>query len=286
MSAAATKTFEEHRPLLTAIAYRMLGERSLAEDVVQDVWLRWADAAPESIEKPAAWLKLVTTRLSIDALRSAKSRREIYVGPWLPEPIIESEEKSPEAVFSLAQECELALLWAMERLAPEERAAFILREAFETDYHDIAALLGKPEPTCRKIVSRAADRVRQATPRFETASADVQDLLTRFAAATVAGNREEVLRLLAPDAVALTDGGGKVRAALRPLEGAAEIAQVLISVASKGEMPQYVSLVWANRHPAIFARDAQGQGMLYLVMPDQEGRISWIYLLRNPEKLG
>ncbi len=280
----ATTEFETQRSALTALAYRMLGEKSAAADVVQEAWLRWNNADPTSIQNPAAWLRQTTTRLAIDALRSAKRQRETYIGPWLAEPLIETDNK-PDEHFELAKQCELALLWAMERLAPDERAAFILREAFDADYLDIAQALDKSEDNCRAIVSRARKRVRSDAPRFDAPTEETNALLLRFAAATQALDHATVMNLLAPNAVALTDGGGKARASLRTLEGPREIANVLINIAKKNQGAQGLELLSMNGRPAIGILQGGAQDMLYTLEPDDKGLVRWIYIMRNPDKL-
>lgn len=280
----ATIEFEKQRNALTALAYRMLGEKSAAADVVQEAWLRWNKADSTSIQNPPAWLRQTTTRLAIDALRTAKRQRETYIGPWLAEPLIEATNQ-PDEHFELAKQCELALMWAMERLAPDERAAFILREAFDADYLDIAQALDKSEDNCRAIVSRARKRVRSDAPRFDAPAEETNSLLLRFAAATQAQDHATVMNLLAPDAVALTDGGGKARASLRELEGPREIANVLINIAKKNPDPQGIEMFSMNGRPAIGILQGGTQDMLYTLEPDANGLIRWIYIMRNPDKL-
>jgi len=276
--------FEAARPHLINLAYRMLGERAAAEDVVQEVWLRWSRAG-QDVAHPGAWLRQVTARLSVDALRSARHRRETYVGPWLPEPLIrEHDHADGEAHLSLAQDCQLALLWAMERLSPEERAAFLLRRVFDADYAEIADTLAKSEAACRQMVSRAAQRLREARPRFAPDPEGARDLLTRFAQAAMAQDHAAVLALLAPDVTAISDGGGKARAALRPLHGADEVAQVILAVASRrGSFSPRIVL--ANGAPALAILEGGEDDVLYSLAIDEKGRINWIYVMRNPDKL-
>ena len=285
---ADTALFEAERPALTALCYRMLGERAGAEDAVQDTWLRWERADHAAIENPSAWLRRTATRIAIDALRSARVRRETYPGPWLPEPLVESDSLGVEERFALAQECELALLWAMERLSPTERAAFILREAFDAGYDEIAGITGKSEAACRQLVSRAHKRLQESGPRFDASPEDVADLLERFMAAAGALDHDAALNLFAPDAVAYTDGGKKVRAALRPLIGPQDITQVLMAVMSKAmqEKAQWsVEPCLANGGPAI-VRWLDGRVDLILTLaPSADGRIAWLYAMRNPDKL-
>ena len=281
----ASHTFEAHRQELTALAYRMLGERDEADDVVQETWLRWARAERDQVRDPGAWLRRTAARISIDILRSARKRREVYVGPWLPEPIVASDANSPEDAYALAQECELALLWAMERLTETERAAFILREVFDADYSELANTLGRTEAACRQIVSRAARRVREEAPRFDAPSEETADLLSRFASAAVARDRDAVMSLLAPNVVAITDGGGQVRAALRPLHGPEEVAQVMMRVVEKYDGFGPFELGEANGRPALLMLNGDDRDLVTVVAPDGSGRIAWIYVMRNPEKL-
>lgn len=277
--------FEAERPNLISLAYRMMGEKAAAEDIVQEAWILWAEKGDGSVRSPPAWLRTVTTRLAIDALRSARARREHYVGPWLPEPLIEDSAPSPEDVFTKARECELALLWAMERLSEEERAAFILREVFDAGYDELAKVLGKSEPACRKLVSRAKENVRKAKPRFVAEKAAHLEAVSRFVQACIAGDHQAALSLLAPDVMAVSDGGGKRRAALRVLRGAEEVAQVTIALAAKLENMPNPQLVRANGRTGFAILDGSEDDMLYSVSFDEGGRISWIYMMRNPDKL-
>ncbi|THD49154.1 MAG: sigma-70 family RNA polymerase sigma factor, partial [Bradyrhizobium sp.] len=208
-------TFERHRVRLLNIAYRMIGEMAAAEDVVQEAWLRWRGAEEAEIRDPRAWLSTVTIRLSLDALRAAKAKRESYVGPWLPEPVLPDDARaftddSPLRHAEIASDFSLALMHLLERLTPEERAALILRDAFDFEYGQIAATLGKSETASRKLVSRARERVKAERPRFSASAEKHRDLLTRFAKASLATDENELAALFASDAVAYTDGGGRV----------------------------------------------------------------------------
>jgi RNA polymerase sigma factor (sigma-70 family) len=183
-AASTDATFDALRPRLFAIAYRMLGTRADAEDVLQDAWLRWHQTDPTALQSAEAWLVTVVTRLSIDRLRAAKTEREAYIGWWLPEPLVELDERTPEAAAELAGDLSVALLWVLERLSPEERAAFLLRQVFDHDYAEIAGLLGKTEAACRQMVHRAADRVQQERPRFDVSQDAHRSLLQKFMAAS------------------------------------------------------------------------------------------------------
>ncbi|VAW04276.1 hypothetical protein MNBD_ALPHA07-533 [hydrothermal vent metagenome] len=285
MTSATLDPFQRERQRLIALAYRMLGERAAAEDIVQDVWLRWSGAADQDIANPAAWLHRVTTRLAIDALRSARNRRESYVGPWLPEPLMAETGQSGEDKFAMAQECQLALLWAMERLSPEGRAAFILRRAFDTDYAELAGILNKSEAACRQLVSRAAKQVKSQKPRFKPNPAETAALLAKFAQATMAQDHATVLSLLAPDVVAISDGGGNARAAFRPLVGAEEVAQVVLSIALKKTNLTGLKVIRANQSPALAILEGGPDDMIYTITSNEDGLINWIYTMRNPDKL-
>lgn len=285
MNSPALDLFEAERQRLTALAYRMLGEVAAAEDLVQEVWIRWSKAAGQGIDNPAAWLHRVTARLAIDALRSARKRREIYVGPWLPEPLIDGVATGGEDRFALAQECELALLWAMERLTPEERAAFVLRQVFDADYAELARVLNRSEAACRQLVSRARKQVRSARPRFRPDPEETATVLARFSQATMTQDHATVLSLLAPDVTAISDGGGKVRAAFRPLEGAEEVAQVILSVAAKQPDNSGLRAVRVNGAPALAILERGDRDMIFTLTTNAEGLVDWIYILRNPDKL-
>lgn len=280
-----TNCFEIERPTLTAIAYQMLGERSAAQDLVQDTWEIWNEIDKASIDSPPAWLRRVISRLAIDALRSARKKREVYVGPWLAEPIIDDAKTGPEAQLSLAKDCELALMWAMERLTAEERSAFILRKVFDSDYSELSTLLGKSEVTCRKIVSRASARVSDTKLKFNATHEETGLLLQKFSQACSSMNHNEVLSLMAPEVVSVSDGGGRVRAALRPLVGADEVTSVFLSILGKQSWGDVAELVVVNGQPAIVASGSEIESMVLTICADDSGRIAWIYIMRNPDKL-
>lgn len=283
----ATARFEAERPALTALCYRMLGERGLAEDAVQDTWLRWAASNPEEIAKPGPWLRKAATRIAIDSLRSARARREQYYGPWLPEPLLESDEQPLEAHLQQAQQCQLALLWAMERLTETERAAFVLREAFDCGYEELADVLDRSRDACRQLVSRAHKRLQEDEIRFDASSDEVHALLQSLSAAFLAGNINEVTRLLTPDAVALTDGGLHARASRRPLLGPADIIAVFTNILKRAaaEEGASLSMASANGQPCLL-RTLNGRlDTVFTVAPGTDGQTAWIYVMRNPEKL-
>ena len=283
MSASSpTELFERQRPRLMSLAYQMLGELQAAEDIVQEAWIRWDSTDQQTVASPAAWLTSVVSRLAIDQLRSARTRREVYTGPWLPEPIMGT---GPSRTLELAQECELALLWSLERLDVEERAAFLLQQVFETPYAEIAAVLRRSEAACRQLVSRARKRLANAKPRFDTSSEQLQEAMLAFATAAAAGNKAEVLRLLAPDVVLLADGGGLAKALLIPLHDCERVAQVITHLASNRRVLDDVELTTVNGRPALVQLQGSEEDVILTLRLNREGQICWIYSLRNPEKL-
>ncbi len=242
----AVNSFEAHRGHLLGIAYRMLGEMAAAEDVVQEAWIRWQRNDAEQIRDLRAWLSNVTMRLALDALRSARARREHYVGPWLPEPILPDDVRvlsveAPDTRAELASDLSVALLHVLERLSPEERAAFILHDAFDCDYPEIASTLDKSEVACRKLVSRAREHVRRERPRFSVSEDQHRALLARFAQAAMTQDTATLMQLLAPEAVFYSDGGGRAKAALLPVRSADKVARLIAGLMRKSQlgMPDY-----------------------------------------------
>lgn len=280
-----TEHFELERPALMAIAYQMLGERAAAQDLVQDAWEIWNRADKAAIESPPAWLRTVTNRLAIDALRSARIKREVYVGPWLPEPLIDDVQAGPDAALALAKDCELALMWAMERLTIEERSAFILRKVFDSDYAELSEVLDKTEANCRKIVSRASQKVASTKLKFNVTQGETYALLSKFAQACAAKNHDEVLSLLAPDVVSISDGGGHVRAALRPLVGAHEVSGVLLSILRKYSDSSTTHRANVNGQAALIISANNQPNTVLTIGINDAGLIAWIYMMRNPYKL-
>ncbi len=229
MNDTTTDTFHRLRPRLQGIAYRMLGSSAEAEDVVQDAWLRWHNAEHERVENAEAWLVSVTTRIAIDRLRSAKVQREHYVGTWLPEPLMSDSPVSPEQVLERADDVSVAFMTLLERLAPEARAAYLLREVFDADYGEVADALGKSEPACRQIVSRAKAQLRDERPRHTVGRETQLRLLRGFADAAVRGEFGALKSMLAADAQLIGDGGGVVPSFGVPLLGAQRIAQLYLA---------------------------------------------------------
>ena len=212
--------FAALRARLFSIAYRMLGTRADAEDVVQDAWLRWHGAEREALQSAQAWLVTVTTRLAIDRLRTRKAERASYIGWWLPEPLVELDERTPESAAEMASEVSFAFMLVLERLSADERAAFLMRQVFEQDYADIAAMLNKSEASCRQMVHRAQARVQQERPRFEVAQDTHRALLAQFMRAAAGADRAAMKALLSDEVQLLADGGGKVNSFLHMLRGA------------------------------------------------------------------
>jgi len=228
-----TQTFEQQRGRLQGIAYRMLGSRAEAEDVVQEAWLRWHRATVDEIRSPQAWLVAATTRLCIDRLRQLRSAREVYVGPWLPEPLIGDSAPPADQATELASDLSVALLALLERLAPEERAAFLLHEVFESGYDDIARILGKSEAASRQMVSRARKRVREAQPRVHVSAEARRRLLDGLAQAVLDQDQASLIKLLAEEATWTSDGGGKAKAAKKVVHGAEHVARFATGVLRK-----------------------------------------------------
>src|SRR5947207_9397944 len=222
-------TFEAHRPLLFSIAYRMLGSASEAEDVVQDAWLRARQDEDADVRSPRAYLTTIVTRLCIDHLRSAERTRMEYPGPWLPEPLAEPNQESAELASSLTT----AFLVLLEQLAPTERAVFLLREVFELDFDEIARSIGKSEANTRQILARARGRLRDSRPRFTASRRESEEIVRHFRDACITGNVDVLMAVLHADATLVSDGGGKVAAATRPVLGGARLAEIVPSTCLK-----------------------------------------------------
>lgn len=279
----AAQVFDEHRPLLFGIAYRMLGSVMDAEDVVQDAFLRWQATDVSTVESPRAFLCTIVTRLSIDRLRSAQKRREVYVGEWLPEPIM--TENDPRVAADVADSLSTAFLILLESLSPPERAAFLLREVFGYEYPAIAEVIGKSEDNCRQIVKRARDRLADRRPRFET-SPDIQSrLVMQFIEATETGDLDRLVATLADDAALYTDHGGKVVAARRPLHGADKIARFAIGLNQRFRPENFeMRVVSLNGRPGLVTY-ANGVPDSAVTIHCEGDRIVRLYAIRNPDKL-
>ncbi len=277
--------FTTLRPRLFGIAYRMLGVRADAEDVLQDAWLRWSRQDPAALQSAEAWLVTVVTRLAIDRLRALKAEREAYVGWWLPEPLVEQlDERTPESAVELAGELSVAFLYVLERLGPEERAAFLLRQVFDYDYPEIAAQLGKSEATCRQMVHRASERVQQARTRFAVPRTVHHQLLQRFLQAAHSGDRNAIEALLGEDAQLIGDGGGKVPSFPKPLVGPFRIANLYWALFLRLGTHVVYRMALINGEPGLL-RYVDGQLESAQAFVTDGERIVAIYAVRNPDKL-
>ena len=276
-------TFEALRGRLFGLAYRMLGSRADAEDVVQETYVRWHQVTPGSVENPEAWLVTTTSRLAIDRLRRLKTEREAYVGPWLPEPIV--TEAPPDRNLDLAADLSIAFLTLLERLAPEERAAFLLHDVFDVGYREIAAVIERSEAACRQVVHRARERVRDERKRFDATEATKATLLQQFMDAMEARDEQALLSLFAPDATWTADGGGKVGAAPLPIVGAARIARLVIGLREKFWAPnRTVEVATVNGETGLCIRDGNRLAATMSIATDGE-RIVAVYAVVNPDKL-
>jgi RNA polymerase sigma-70 factor (ECF subfamily) len=279
-----TETFNQYRVLLFSIAYRMLGSATDAEDIVQEAFLRWLQAAEDEVQSPKAYLSTVVVRLCIDQLRSARVQREVYVGPWLPEPMLTGQHPELTDTAILAESLSFAFLVMLENLGPLERAVFLLREVFDYDYPEIAATVGKSEANCRQVLHRAHLHLGQRRSRFNV-SHEQQDRIThQFLRATVNGDMQGLLSLLADDIVFTGDGGGKVSTALKPVHGRDKVARGTMGVALK--LPPYIEgkILEVNGQPAIVTY-LDGQPYGAVIFDIAEGRIQAIFNVMNPDKL-
>ena len=279
-SAAA---FESARNRLFGLAYRMLGSRAEAEDIVQEAYIRWHQHDRASIENPEAWLVTTTTRMAIDRLRRLKTEREAYTGPWLPEPIVGAP--APDRRLELADDLSMAFLTLLERLSPDERAAFLLHDVFDVGYPEIAGVIERSEAACRQVVHRARERVRGEHKRFEVTEAAKAAMLQRFTAAMEARDEPALLALFAPDASWTADGGGRVGAAPRPIIGADRIARLIMGIREKFWVHnRRVELTTVNGEPGLCFRDGDRLTATLSIATDGE-RILAVYAVVNPDKL-
>lgn len=276
--------FQQHRQRLFGLAYRMLGTPADAEDVLHDAWLRWDAQDPATLDDPEAWLVTVTTRLALDRLRRAKTEREHYFGPWLPEPAAEISE-APDAALERSETLTLSFLLLLERLGPEERAAFLLHEVFDYSHAEAAAILEIAEDTCRQRVHRARVRLREGRPRFRVDAAAQQRLLERFIAAMQKPDVDTLRTLFAEDAVHVADSGGAARATLRPLHGAERLVRLYTQIAraSRHAGLRY-ELRTLNGAPALLTW--MGERLFVATWIDCENdHITAIHAIRHPDKL-
>lgn len=278
-----TRLFDSHRSRLQAIAYRMLGSVADAEDVVQDAWLRWHEADISTLDNPEAWLVTVTTRLSIDRLRAAKAQREHYVGVWLPEPILMSSPATPAEIHEMANDVSVAFLFLLERLSPEARAAFLMREVFDSDYEDIARTLEKTETACRQLVRRAKQQLQAAEPRRKVSHETHHRLMLGFAEAMQCGDFHGLHALLRDDAELIGDGGGKVPS-FASLVGGKRLAQLFYAGRRRYGDALHVKVVQINGQWTLL-RYIQGSLESVQSYETDGQRIVRVLVQRNPEKL-
>lgn len=279
----------ELRPLLFSIAYRMLGSASDAEDIVQEAFLRFhrETGAGTRVESPKSYLSAVTTRLCIDHLRSARVRRESYVGTWLPEPLLTEETSDAERHAETADSLSMGFLVLLESLTPVERAVFLLREVFEYDYDEIASVVGKSEENCRQIAVRARRQVQAGRPRFEASKAERDELARRFFAAAAEGDVNGLVSMLAADVVAYADGGGKAFAFPRPVHGREKVARLLQAGAAQGERLGVVAMRLAeiNGQPGALFLDDDEVAIAAVSLDIVDGQVQTLHAVSNPEKL-
>jgi RNA polymerase sigma-70 factor (ECF subfamily) len=277
--------FETLRGRLFGLAYRMLGVRAEAEDVVQETYIRWHHSERPAIRNPEAWLVTTATRLAIDRLRALSAERKAYSGPWLPEPLVTSTQP-PDSQIDLAADLSIAFLVLLERLGPEERAAFLLHEVFDRDYDEIATTLGKSEAACRQIVHRARERVRSNRPRFRATDADKARILHQFTKAVEARDERTLLALFAPDATWTADGGGQVPASPRPIVGADRLVTLVIGLQERLYRNRTTfQLALVNGEPGLCVR-IDGEAIAVMAVECDSHRIHAVYGVVNPDKLG
>jgi len=277
--------FETHRRALTGLAYRMLGSRAEADDVVQDAYLRWHAADRATIEQPRHYLGTVVTRLCLDRMKSARARREIYVGQWLPEPVVD-EAFEDDTAGDLARDISVALMLLLERLSPLERASFLLHDVFGLGFAEVSRALSRGESACRQLATRARKHIESGRPRFPASPDEARRLAVAFHKAVASGDTQTLMQILARDAVLYSDGGGKRAAALRPIYGAARILRFFAGIARKNS-----ALSTTQVRPAIvnglegFVLREEDGSIDTMAFECRHGRIAAIYVIRNPEKL-
>ena len=282
------EAFEANRELLFAVAYRMLGTVADAEDAVQDAWLRWSAAPRPDVAQPRAYLVTTVTHIALNRLQSARARREAYVGPWLPEPLL---TVTPDAAdrTELAESVSLAMLVVLESLTPEERAVFVLHEVFGFTHAEIAAAIGRTDTSVRQLMHRARGHVQARRPRFDVDAGQQREVTERFLAAAAGGDIDQLMMVLAPDVTLIADGGGKARAPLRPITGAAKVARFMTAVARRPYMGIDISdltveMAEINGSLGIVAT-LDGKPVVALTTVIAGGRISAIHLVASPDKL-
>lgn len=283
LRAENAEAFDQLRPRLVRIAYRMLGSLAEAEDIIQDAWLRWSQAGRNDVHNPTAFLSRIVTRLCLDHLKSARVRRETYVGSWLPEPLIELAGTAE--VADQQDELTLTLMMALERLSPLERAAFLLHDVFDMPFEDVASAIGRDTAACRQLAARARTHVRSQRPRYPLADADGEAIARAFFAATASGNLGQLQAMLAEDVVAYADGGGKKPSHLNPIYGRDKVLRLVGGLASKlGGEPQWIRAATIDGLPGFIALDRWGT-LQTTALAIENGKILAVYTVRNPDKL-
>lgn len=286
------ETFAAHRPLLLGLAYRMLGSHAEAEDVVQEAFLRWHAAPQSTVTTPRAYLATVVTHLCLDQLKSARARREEYVGPWIPEPVlteldvlVPTASADSSATLGERQTLSLAFLVLLERLSPLERAAYLLHEVFDYNHAEVGEILGKEEATCRQLYHRAQQHLAKGRTRFAPSREEHERLLMTFLQAMGQGDLTGLRSLLATEATAWSDGGGKVNAARKPVRGADAVARLFVGLSRKAQgLPLEYVLAEVNGWPALIVRQS-GRPFMVLSCESDGQRIHGIYVVVNPDKL-
>ena len=277
--------FAACRPRLLGIAYGLLGELTEAEDVAQDAWLRWEEANSDAVRNPEAFLVTVTTRLALDRLRLARAQREVYVGPWLPEPLL-TDPETPETKVIEAETLSLAVLGALERLNPVERAVLVLRDSFDLEYAEIADILDKTPANVRQIAKRARDHAGDTSRRRTVSDEERERLADAFMLASVSGDVEQIRDLLAADAIMYSDGGGVVTAARKPIYGADKIARFMVGVQRKAAFPAdpVFTRMLVNGDPGV-RMDSATDGFLSIIAVEvADGAIQAVRFFTNPER--
>jgi RNA polymerase sigma-70 factor (ECF subfamily) len=280
---SAGAAFETHRERLWGVAYRMLGSRADADDMVQEAYLRWHGSPTEEVRSPEAWLVTTTTRLCLDRLRELRAERAVYVGPWLPEPLVE-EVPPADAATELASDLSLAFLALLERLAPEERAAFLLHDVFDSDYEEIAAALDKSAAACRQIVSRARRRVRAEKPRVRVSAAARERLVDSFIRAVELRDRDALLAIIADDATLMSDGGGKAKAAQKVVRGGDSVVRFLLGVLRRARTGLALQKIAVNGEAGLVIR-VNARLIAVMSFATDGRKIHGVYSVLNPDKL-
>jgi RNA polymerase sigma-70 factor (ECF subfamily) len=281
-----TALFEEHRGVLVGAAYRLLGSHADAEDVVQEAWIRWSDVDPQTIDEPRAYLLTITTRLALNRLRQLRTRRETYVGPWLPEPVSSDPRDDGAAAAELADEVSMAMLIVLESLSPLERAAFVLSDVFGMPSGEVAGALDRSPAAVRQLVHRARSHVEARQPRSVVDAARHREVTEQFMAAAATGDFDGLMEVLSPDVTLVTDGGGVRKAALRPIHGAEKVVRWLLGVLERPDVEGLAPhLRTVNGELAIVTTSVEGVDSVFFLTVE-DGHITALHAIRNPDKLG